>query len=113
MRLQDYDITTQFQAIVVNSKRITPNESPEEVREIVLDMEDSGFDIRAGQNVGVLMPGHLEFGQDHHLRLYSIADVPEKTADGKTRIHLCVKRCSYIDEYSGEEFRGLASNYLC
>jgi ferredoxin--NADP+ reductase len=59
------------------------------------------------------MPGYQEFGQDRHLRLYSVADVPEKTANGQIRIHLCVRRCTYIDEYSGEEFRGLASNYLC
>jgi len=114
MRLQDYDIKTQFLSTAVAKLRITPPESPEDVREIVLDIHDAGFDVRAGQNVGVLLPGHEEFGQDHHLRLYSIADVPEKTADGKgIRIHLCVRRCSYIDEYSGEEFRGLASNYLC
>ena len=113
MRLQEYDIRTQILATVVTSQRITPIESPEEVREIVLEIEDTGFDIRAGQNVGVLMPGHEEFGQDHHLRLYSIADVPEKTSAGKIRIDLCVRRCNYIDEYSGEEYRGLASNYLC
>jgi ferredoxin--NADP+ reductase len=113
MRLQDYDIRTQFQAAVVSTQRITPIQSPEEVREIVLEIEDSGLNIRAGQNVGVLMPGHEEFGQDHHLRLYSIADVPEKTANGRIQIDLCVRRCTYIDDYSGEEYRGLASNYLC
>ena len=113
MRLQEYDISVHVLASVFTTQRITPTESSEEVREIVLDIEDGDFDIRAGQNVGVLMPGHEEFGQDHHLRLYSIADVPERTADGKTRIHVCVRRCSYIDEYSGEEYRGLASNYLC
>jgi ferredoxin--NADP+ reductase len=28
-------------------------------------------------------------------------------------VTLCVKRCNYIDEYSGEEFEGIASNFLC
>ncbi len=113
MRLQDYDIATQYLATVAETRRITPMESSEEVRDIVLDIKDADFDIKAGQNVGVLTPGHDEFGQDHHLRLYSIADVPEKTASGGTRMFICVRRCNYIDEYSGEEFRGLASNYLC
>lgn len=113
MRLQDYDISTQFLATVIETHRLTPIESAEEVREIVLDIERSDLDIKAGQNVGLLTPGHEEFGQDQHLRLYSIADVPEKTDDGRIRIRICVRRCSYIDEFSGEEFRGLASNYLC
>ena len=26
---------------------------------------------------------------------------------------LCVKRCNYIDEYSGERYEGISSNYLC
>ncbi len=113
MRLQDYDIQTQFPATVVDTQRITPLTSPEEVREILLEIDAADLEIRAGQNVGVLIQGHPEFGQEHHLRLYSIADVPEKTAGGRTRIHICVRRCSYIDEYSGEEFRGRASNLLC
>jgi ferredoxin--NADP+ reductase len=112
MRLQDFDIQTQFQATVASSHRITAPESADEVREIILELERSDFDIRAGQNVGVLMPGHEDFGQDHHLRLYSLADVQRKP-EGKASIDLCVRRCSYIDEYSGEKYPGLASNYLC
>jgi ferredoxin--NADP+ reductase len=113
MRLQDYDIATQFVATVAETHRITPVESSEEVRDIALIIKDLNFEIEAGQNVGVLTPGHDEFGQDYHLRLYTIADLPEQAADGSVRVHLCVKRCTYIDEFSGEEFRGLASNYLC
>ena len=113
MRLQDYDITTQFLATVADTHRITPSDSTAEVREIVLDINRADVDIRVGQNVGLLVPGHEEFGQDHHLRLYSIADVPEKIPPNRIRIHICVRRCNYIDDYSGEEFRGLASNYLC
>ena len=29
------------------------------------------------------------------------------------RVHLCVRRCEYIDEFSGEVFPGLVSNFLC
>jgi ferredoxin--NADP+ reductase len=28
-------------------------------------------------------------------------------------VEICVKRCFYIDEFSGERHRGIASNYLC
>jgi ferredoxin--NADP+ reductase len=60
-----------------------------------------------------LIQGDPKFGQKYHLRLYSIADVPQATTDGGLQIRLCVRRCNYIDDFSGEEFRGLASNFLC
>ncbi|NIV46677.1 MAG: ferredoxin-NADP reductase, partial [Gammaproteobacteria bacterium] len=45
--------------------------------------------------------------------LYSVADLPEQGPAGEPRIKICVRRCSYIDEYSGEGYQGIASNYLC
>lgn len=113
MRLQDYDITTTFQASVVRTERITPSNSAEEVRDITLDIAAASFDAQAGQCVGVLAPGRSEFGQDHHFRLYSLADLPEPVSAGVTRVRICVRRCNYIDEYSGEEYHGVASHYLC
>ena len=112
MQLQDYDITTTYQATVVRSDRITPPSSTE-VRELVLDIDRPDFDAQPGQSIGVLAPGQAEFGQEHHFRLYSIADIPEHTADAKTRIQICVRRCSYIDKFSGERYSGVASKYLC
>jgi ferredoxin--NADP+ reductase len=85
----------------------------DEVREIILDIEDPTFRVEVGQNIGVLAPGQKEFGQEHHFRLYTIADLPEETPEGHFRIFLCVKRCFYVDEYSGERYPGVASNYLC
>lgn len=111
MRLQEYDTSVRFAARVVASERITP-ESTYEVREIQLDIPQPGFTAAAGQSVGVLAPGQKEFGQQHHFRLYTVADLPEPR-DGHVRIKLCVRRCSYVDEYSGEEYLGRASNYLC
>ncbi len=113
MRLQDYDKKHQYKARVVATDRITPTESTEEVRDIVLQLDDSDFSVALGQNIGVLAPGQKEFGQDRHFRLYSIADLAETTSQGNTLVHICVRRCSYIDEFSGEEYRGVASNYLC
>ena len=113
MNLQDYDTSVRHRATVVSSKAITPDTASAEVREILLDVNDDAFDMSVGQNVGILAPGRKEFGQDHHFRLYSIADLPERQSDGHLRLTICVRRCNYIDEYSGEEYRGVASNYLC
>jgi ferredoxin--NADP+ reductase len=112
-RLKDYDTEPRVRARVLSSERITPESSPEEVREIVLEIRKDDFAYAIGQSIGVLAPGSVEFGTLHHFRLYSVADLPERGPDGKPRIKIAVRRCSYIDEYSGEEYPGIASNYLC
>ena len=112
MRLQDYDLTRRTVATVLASARISSQESKAEVRDIQIET-DSGFDVKVGQNVGVLAPGRKEVGQEHHFRLYSIADVPQITDAGRLRFSLCVRRCSYLDDFSGERYPGIASNYLC
>ena len=111
MRLEDYDTTDRFTARLLATERITPPETGE-VRELQLEVSRPGFAPHAGQSVGVLAPGQRAFGQQDHFRLYTVADLPE-SADGRTRIKLCVRRCSYIDEFSGEEYPGVASNWLC
>ena len=112
MRLQDYDLTKRYTAKILASTRISSPESKEEVRDIQLET-DSRFGVKVGQNIGVLAPGRKEIGQEHHFRLYSIADVPQLTDQGRLRFSICVKRCSYIDDFSGERYPGIASNYLC
>jgi ferredoxin--NADP+ reductase len=112
-RLEDYDTEAPFQAVVVSTERITPDESDIEVRELTLDIQKRDFDFELGQSVGVLAPGAKEFGQKHHFRLYSVADLPERGRDGLPRIQIVVRRASYVDRYSGEEYPGVASNYLC
>jgi len=111
-RLEDYDTQQQFQATVVSSERITPEQAPE-VREITLDLQTPDFELQLGQSIGVLAPGNPAFGQEHHFRLYSVADLPERGEGGLPRIKIAVRRCSYVDKYSGEEYPGVASNYLC
>ncbi len=113
MRLEEYDTSSRYRATLVSSERITPEESEEEVRELVLDVERPDFPYRVGQSIGVLAPGSPDFGTEHHFRLYSVADLPDTGDSGRPRIKLCVKRCSYIDSYSGERYDGIASNYLC
>jgi ferredoxin--NADP+ reductase len=111
--LADYDKEHRYEATVVSSERITPASSEEEVREIVIDVDRPEFQYRLGQSIGVLAPGSPEFGQEHHFRLYTVADLPEHGEGGRPRIKVCVRRCEYVDEYSGERFPGIASNFLC
>lgn len=111
MRLNEYDTTNRYKASVVSSDLITPPRASEEVREIVLDV-DGAAGLEAGQSIGVLAPGDEAFGKKEHLRLYSVADIPVPT-NGRQRIKIAVKRVSYIDDYSGEKYDGVASNYLC
>jgi len=112
-RLEDYDTKPQFQATVVSTERITPGTSDIEVRELTLDVQKPDFAFQLGQSVGVLAPGTKEFGQKHHFRLYSVADLPERGERGLPRIKIVVRRASYVDKYSGEEYPGVASNFLC
>jgi ferredoxin--NADP+ reductase len=111
--LADFDSEKRYQAVVVSSDRITPEGTGEEVRELMLDVERPDFPFQIGQSIGVVVPGPAEFGKQHHFRLYSVADLPERAESGRPRIKIAVRRCSYIDPYSGEEFAGVASNYLC
>ena len=113
MRLQDFDTGDTYTAQVVSSQRITPAESKEEVREIILEVDREQFDYQPGQSIGVIVSGDHALGHRHHFRLYTVADIPEAGRAGKPRVTLCVKRCNYIDEYSGELYEGIASNYLC
>ena len=106
MRLDDYDISHQYEAVMKATTRLTP-ENVDEVREIVFEV--SNFSYKVGQLIGVLVPGPHDLGHAHHFRLYAIASAPND--DG--RIEICVKRCNYIDNYSGEQYQGVASHYLC
>lgn len=114
MRLQDYDLDHQFQATVVSSERISPGDAPDQVREIVLELDGAAhLDLKAGMSLGVLAPGREEFGEKIHFRLYTVADLPEKPGGDRLRVRLCVRRCTFFDDFSGDLFEGPASHYLC
>jgi len=112
-RLEDYDKEKRFEAKVVSSERLTPETSGVEVRELTLDIQEPELELHLGQSIGVLAPGSKDFGQAHHFRLYSVADLPERGGSGLPRIKIAVRRVSYVDKYSGEQYPGVASNYLC
>ena len=113
MRLEDYDIEKKYTATVKESARITPEEAEDEIRNIVLEVDAKDFKFDIGQSIGVLVPGPHEFGHGDHFRLYTVANTFEPGNGDNPRIEICVKRCFYIDEVSGEKYKGIASNFLC
>jgi ferredoxin--NADP+ reductase len=86
-------------------------DTTDEVRKIVLRIDEPSFYFLEGQNIGVLVPGPHDFGNKIHHRYYTIADA--RAQDGGVELELLVRRCYYIDEVSGEQYPGVASNYLC
>jgi ferredoxin--NADP+ reductase len=98
---------------VRESARITPEESKEEVRHIVLDVEKTDFRVEVGQNIAVVVPCPHEFGNYDHRRFYSIVSVAGEEGSTTYSFSICVRRCFYIDEINGEQYPGIASNHLC
>ncbi len=103
-------VNEAIEAVVQASTRITP-ESTAEVRQIVLRIHEPAIYFLEGQSIGVLVPGPHPFGNKNHHRYYTIANA--KGDDSGVELELLVRRCSYIDEVSGEEYPGIASNHLC
>ncbi len=103
--------TEMHEAVLRVSSRITPD-STDEVRQLVLHVAEPAIYFPEGQNVGVLVPGPHPFGVKEHHRYYTIAKAIG-TADDGVDLELLVRRCFYIDDVSGEQYAGIASNYLC
>lgn len=113
MRLQELDTSRRFRGEVLTTRRITPEQSPVEVRELELAVPSEMPGCDAGQSVGVIAPGDPGLSQTEHLRLYTVADLPQPLDSDRVKLKLCVRRCDYIDRFSGERYRGRASHYLC
>ncbi|HFA49184.1 MAG TPA: ferredoxin-NADP reductase [Bacteroidetes bacterium] len=109
--LSDFNTENKFQAVIKETNRLTPADT-EEVREIMLEVQDPGFACEVDQSFGVLVKSSGAFGNTLHHRLYSIADLPKKKK-GNALVTMLVKRCSYVDAFNGEIYDGVASNYLC
>jgi ferredoxin--NADP+ reductase len=109
--LADFDTQHQFHARVTSTERLTPADT-DEIREIVLEVQEPGFECAVDEGIGVLVQTQDDFGTREHHRLYSVADLPERT-NGNALLTLLVKRCAYVDDFSGEKHDGVASNYLC
>jgi ferredoxin--NADP+ reductase len=112
MNLLDFDISRRYLAKLVSSDRMTPC-GDAEVRHLVLELPHDRLEYFEGQSIGVLAPGPHEFGKPYHLRLYSIASAREGENQQADTFAICVRRCFYIDDISGERYPGKASNFLC
>lgn len=100
------------EATVLATRRVTPADV-DEVREIVLQVNDPSFRFVEGQTVEVVVPGPHPFGNKYHKRRYSIASARQQESGDGVEFSLLVRRCFSIDEISGESYPGIASNYLC
>lgn len=109
--LVDFDTEKKYQATIKRTERLTP-EGTDEIREILLEVQSPEFKCEVDQSFGVLVNSNGAFGNKLHHRLYSNADLP-KTESQQPQITFLVKRCSYVDEFNGERYPGVASNYLC
>ena len=106
-----YKPKTPFTGKVVFNTTLTGPDAGE-VCHIVFDHEGK-LPYAEGQSIGILAKGVDKNGKPHKLRLYSIASsAPGDYGDGKT-ISLCVKRLIYEDPETGEEVKGVCSNYIC
>ena len=106
MKLSQYNTDCTYVADIVSSERIT-DESTAEVRHIVLRVTDPAFQFIEGQSIAVLVPGPHAFGNKYHIRLYSIASSRMGEGAGGAELSICVRRCFYIDEVSGERYPGV------
>ncbi len=108
-----YKPTAPLEAKVLEHKRLTASDSPNEVTHIVLDISGSDLYYLEGQSIGVLPPGLDENGRPHKLRLYSIASPSVGDDRGGKTVSVCVKRAITVDEETGKVYPGVCSNYLC
>lgn len=103
-----------FKGRVVSIQDLGGRDKERHVSHIVIDT--GGVLYHEGQSFGVVPPGTKTTSKGEvpqHVRLYSIAASRYgDSRDGKTTT-LCVVRVVYKDPVTGEEKRGLCSNYLC
>lgn len=104
------DNGSKIQATLLKSERLT-SEDTAEVRQITLGVDSAASYFPEGQSIGVFIPGPNQFGSKPHHRYYTLSSVRDG-ANG-AELDILVRRCFYVDEVSGEEYPGIASNYLC
>ena len=112
MKIDNSKHGPSVEAVIKSTRRIT-DENTVEVRELELHVADPSFRYVEGQSVAVVVPGPHEFGNPYHIRRYTIANPREQRTYEGVDFTLLVRRCSYVDEYSGERYPDVASNFLC
>ena len=108
-----YKPNSPLEAKVIEHRRLTAEDSPNDVRHIVYDISGSDLQYVEGQSIGVLPPGLDANDKPHKLRLYSIAS-PGIGDDGQGKtLSVCVKRAITVDPETGKEYHGVCSTFLC
>lgn len=108
----ELEYSNTCQSVIVDSRRLSAIET-DEVRAIDLRIDEPAFRFQEGQSIGIQIPGPHGFGNKLHHRHYSIANARATTLENQCTIQIIVRRCFYIDEISGEQYPGIASNFLC
>ncbi len=111
--IEDYDTSRRFVGTVRETKPITPPGHSDEVRQILVEVDQRGIDFGQYESVGVLLRGPEELGSPLLLRLYAVAGFTPATEGGGPVVELCVRRCYYVDDVNGERYPGAVSNHLC
>ncbi len=102
-------------AVLLSNRHLLPegSEQTDEVRELVIEVQEPSFTCEVGQSIGVLAPLHSASPERWHLRWYSIADMPSKSESGNPCFTICVRRHVQKHPDTGVIYKGIASNYLC
>jgi ferredoxin--NADP+ reductase len=104
--------TPRHRARLRQNTPLTDTSAVDEIRELVFEVDDPDFRFEPGQSIAVIVPGPHDLGHAEHVRFYTIADAPVPRG-GIPEVAICVRRCTYLDEYTGERYEGVASKYLC
>lgn len=110
--MTEHRLESSLPVKLISSTRITDIET-DEVRKLVFYVDEPSFRYSPGQSIGITVPGKDEFGSSKHHRKYSIASGQDSSTDDGIELTILVRRCFYIDDFSGEQYPGRASNYLC
>ena len=82
-------------------------------RHMTFDLSGGDLKYIEGQSIGIIPPGKDAKGNNHKLRLYSIASTRHGDNLEDTTVSLCVRKLEYNDPETGEKVEGVCSSYLC
>ncbi|MEB3245425.1 MAG: FAD-binding oxidoreductase [Vampirovibrionales bacterium] len=109
-----YKPNAPFSATVLGNHRVTDPSSPNDVRHVTFDLAGGNLTYLEGQSLGVLPPGiDAATQKPHKLRLYSIASTAQGDNGKGHTVSLCVKRVAYTCPQTGNEIKGVCSNFVC
>ncbi len=90
-------------ATVQGNFRLTADSSDNDIRHIILTMDEAVFPVLEGQSIGIIPPGTDENGNPHAVRLYSVSSSRDGERPNTNNLSLTVKRVP----------GGTGSNYVC